>query len=434
MTISERMDYVENREMKEFNYRVMETDGVLYDYEEYKEDDESYLLQQVIQRILTEEENEYPEVHVSETVKSLMRYVKDPEKFERVIHEANVVGANLDINGYPDVGYMRKKKPVRVAVTGAGGAIGYSLIPRIANGELFGPDQPVYLHLIDLPNMIDNVKGFLLELEDCTCPLLKGVTVTSDLSEGFKNVDYAFMVGSKPRSKGMERGDLLQANGKIFVELGRALAQNAKPNVLSLVVGNPANTNCLVLAENAKSIPATQFSALTRLDQNRALAQVANKAGVRISDIDNLNIWGNHSPTMYPDLENATIQGKPALEVINDNQWIEKEFIPRVQNRGAEIINARGQSSAASAADAALKHMRDWALGTKGKSVSMAVITDGSYKIKEGIYSSFPVICEGNGKYKIVTDYKVSAKSKKKIDASVAELENEKKAVAKLLK
>lgn len=369
-----------------------------------------------------------------EKVRSLLGMVSNEEDAAYIVQQASRVAGVLRFEGYKGVGHVIKKPPVRVAVTGAGGQIGYSLIPRIASGEMLGPDQPVILHLIDLPAGMNAVKGLAYELEDCAFPLLRGYNVTSDINEGLKDVDYALFVGSKPRSKGMERADLLKENGKIFVDTGKALAQNAKKSVLSLVVGNPANTNCLVLSSNAKGINPSQFSALTRLDQDRAIAQVANYTKQPIRDIKNLNIWGNHSPTMFPDLANATVGGKPALDLIKDQKWIDNEFIPRVGKRGAEIIGARGKSSAASAADAAIKHMRDWVMGTGDEAVSMAVPSDGSYGVTKGIYSSFPVVCKGQGKYEIVQNLNIDAAAKKKIQASVDELTQEQKAVSKLLK
>lgn len=371
----------------------------------------------------------------SETLRNLYATINNEQDAIYTVQQASRVAGRLLYEGYRNVGYYQEKPVVRVAVTGAAGQIGYSLIPRIASGEMLGLDQPVILHLIELPGQLQALKGLAYELEDCAFPLLRGVRVTSSLDEGFEGIDYALFVGSKPRGPGQERADLLKENGKIFVETGKALAKNAKKSVLSLVVGNPANTNCLVLASNAKGIDKTQFSALTRLDQDRAYAQLANYLKVPISQIKSLNIWGNHSPTMFPDLSNAIVNGEPALKLIKDTKWIDSEFIPRVGKRGAEIIAARGKSSAASAADAAIKHMRDWVLGTGDNTVSMAVLTDGNpYGVANGIYSSFPVKCLGEGKYEIVKGLKLEADAKKKIQVSVDELLSEQKSVENLLK
>uniref|UniRef100_A0A7S1KTG0 malate dehydrogenase n=1 Tax=Percolomonas cosmopolitus TaxID=63605 RepID=A0A7S1KTG0_9EUKA len=406
----------------------------LYDYPDDAQQKKDQVVQSLIRTILTSTNHEAGSP-AAEKLRFLFATIQNDQDAIYAIQQASRVAGILRFEGHRDVGYNRQKPVVRVAVTGSGGAIGYSLIPRIASGEMLGPDQPVILHLIDLPgDSMKVVKGLSYELEDCAFPLLKGIKVSSDINEGLTDVDYAIFVGSKPRSKGMERADLLKENGKIFVDTGKALAKNAKKNVLSLVVGNPANTNCLVLAANAKGLDPSQFTALTRLDQDRAIAQVANYTGKPISDIKNLNIWGNHSPTMFPDLANATIGGQPALDLIKDAKWIENEFIPRVGKRGAEIIAARGKSSAASAADAAIKHMRDWVLGTGKDAVSMAVHSDGSYGVAKGLYSSFPVVCLGNGKYEIVKNLKVDTAAKKKIQASVDELASEQKQVANLLK
>lgn len=406
----------------------------LYDYPDDAQTKKDEVIQNMIRSILISTNHEKGS-NAAEKLRFLFATIQSEKDAIYTIQQAARVAGILRFEGYKDVGYQLQKPVVRVAVTGAGGAIGYSLIPRIASGEMLGADQPVILHLIDLPGESMNaVKGLSLELEDCAFPLLRGMRVTSDINEGLQDVDYAIFVGSKPRTKGMERADLLKENGKIFVDTGKALAKNAKKSVLSLVVGNPANTNCLVLSANAKGIDPSQFTALTRLDQDRAIAQVAKFTGRPISEIKNVNIWGNHSPTMYPDLANATIGGKPALDLIKDSKWIDNEFIPRVGKRGAEIIAARGKSSAASAADAAIKHMRDWVLGSGSEAVSMAVHSDGSYGVAKGVYSSFPVVCLGNGKYEIAKDLKVDAGAKKRIQASVDELTQEQKAVATLLK
>ena len=353
----------------------------------------------------------------------------DEKQLSSLLHEAARVGPELLTSSY-----VQRAPPVVVTVTGAAGSIAYSLIPRILSGELLGPNQPIILKLLELPQAREALNGVAFEVEDMAFPLLEKLIVTTDEKEAFEGTHFAILVGAKPRSKGMERADLLKENGKIFVETGKALAKNAKKSVLSLVVGNPANTNCLVLSANAKGLEPSQFSALTRLDQDRAIAQVANYTGKAIADIKNLNIWGNHSPTMFPDLANATIAGEPALNIVKDAKWIENDFIPRVGKRGAEIIAARGKSSAASAADAAIKHMRDWVLGSGSEAVSMAVPSDGSYGVAKGVYSSFPVICKGNGQYEIVQNLKIDTEAKKKIQTSVDELVSEQKQVAPLLK
>jgi malate dehydrogenase len=329
---------------------------------------------------------------------------------------------------------MNKKKPVRIAITGAAGQIGYALLPRILTGEMLGPSQPVIVHLIERPDAMKALEGVVMEMEDCAFPLCRGIVATSDLSVGFKDVDYVFLVGAKPRGPGMERADLLRDNAKIFQEQGKALNDYASKDALVLVVGNPANTNALIAAQNAPKLSAGQFSAMMRLDHDRARAQIAKKVGSSVGDIDQLAVWGNHSATQYPDISNAKIFGKPARELIKDDKWVTGTFIPTVQKRGAAIIDARGASSAASAADAALKHMRDWALGSDGKWVSMAVPSDGSYNIKEGVYCSYPIICTGNGKYEIVKGLQIDKASREKIDASVKELFDEKSAVQKLTK
>ncbi len=340
----------------------------------------------------------------------------------------------MDYNGYHEVGNNLKKDPVVVAVTGAAGQIGYSLLPRIASGEMLGYDQPVILQLIEVPDALKALEGVVMELQDCAFPLLRGVKVTSDWKEGFANADYALLVGAKPRGKGMERADLLKDNAKIFQETGKAIDAVANKNCLTLVVGNPANTNALVASANAPNIDPTQFSAMTRLDHDRALAQLSLKTKVPVTDIKKVTIWGNHSATQFPDVTYASINGKSAKEVIGDDKWIESTFIPTVQKRGAAIIDARGASSAASAADAAIKHVRDWQLGSNGEWVSMAVWTDGSYNVPKGLYSSFPVVCQGNGKYEIVKDLKVEKAQQDKINVSVKELQEEKSAVSSLMK
>ncbi len=322
--------------------------------------------------------------------------------------------------------------PVRVAVTGAAGQIGYSLLFRIASGQLLGPEQPVILHLLEITPALDGLRGVVMELEDCAFPLLSGVVATDDADVAFGGVDYALLVGSRPRTKGMERGELLAANGAIFTAQGKALSDNAADGVRILVVGNPANTNCLIAMNNAPSIPAERFTAMTRLDHNRALAQVAVKAGVAVSEVTNMTIWGNHSATQYPDVFHARIGGRNAAEVIDDEAWLADDFIPTVQKRGAAIIEARGLSSAASAANAAIAHVRTWVDGTPpGDWVSMGIPSDGSYGVPEGLISSFPVTT-GDGAYEIVQGLELNDFSRERIDASVAELVDERDAVKEL--
>ncbi len=324
------------------------------------------------------------------------------------------------------------KDPVRVAVTGAAGQIGYSLLFRIASGQMLGEDQPVILQLLEITPALDALKGVAMELDDCAFPLLTDIVQADDPNKAFDGVDYALLVGSRPRSKGMERKDLLEANGAIFTVQGKALSDNAAEGVKILVVGNPANTNCLIAMNNAPNIPDAQFTAMTRLDHNRAKAQLAAKAGVAVTSVTNMTIWGNHSATQYPDLFNAKVDGKNAAELIGDQAWYENEFIPTVQQRGAAIIEARGLSSAASAANAAIDHMHDWALGTPADDwVSMAIPSDGSYGVTEGIISSFPVTCSG-GTYEIVQGVDVGEFSQGRIDATVAELTEERDTVAEL--
>jgi malate dehydrogenase len=324
------------------------------------------------------------------------------------------------------------KTPVRVAVTGAAGQIGYSLLFRIASGQMLGEDQPVILQLLDITPAMDALKGVAMELEDCAFPLLSDIVRTDDPSEAFGDISYALLVGARPRSKGMERKDLLEANGGIFKPQGKALSDNAASDVKILVVGNPANTNALIAMNNAPNIPNERFTAMTRLDHNRAIAQVAAKTGTTVSDITKMTIWGNHSATQYPDLFHAEVKGQNAAALVNDQAWLENDFIPTVQQRGAAIIEARGLSSAASAANAAIDHMRTWALGSaKGDWVSMAIPSDGSYGVAEGIISSFPVTC-ANGKYEIVQGLDIDDFSRGRIDASVAELVEERDGVKEL--
>ncbi|MEY3744422.1 MAG: hypothetical protein RLZ48_100 [Actinomycetota bacterium] len=322
--------------------------------------------------------------------------------------------------------------PVRVAVTGAAGQIGYSLLFRIASGAVFGPDQPVILQLLEITPALGALEGVKMELDDCAFPLLAGIVGTDNAEVAFGDADAAFLVGAMPRKDGMERGDLLSANGGIFKPQGQALAAAAKKDVKVLVVGNPANTNALIAMNNAKGLDPRRFTAMTRLDHNRAVSQLAAKLGRPVSSIKKMTIWGNHSSTQYPDLFHCEVDGKNAAQLVNDQAWLDGEFIPTVAKRGAAIIKARGLSSAASAANAAIDHMRSWALGTAdGDWVSMAVPSDGSYGVPEGIISSFPCVCK-NGEYTIVQGLDIDAYSRAKIDASVAELVEERDEVKKL--
>ena len=320
--------------------------------------------------------------------------------------------------------------PVRVAVTGAAGQIGYSLLFRIASGAMLGPDQPVTLILKEITPAMGALEGVVMELDDCAFPLLAGVETTDSDDAAYADASYVLLVGSMPRKAGMERSDLLSANGGIFKPAGQAIAANAAADVKVLVVGNPANTNCLIAQRNATGIDPSRFTAMTRLDHNRAKAQLAKKAGCSVNDITKMTIWGNHSATQYPDVFRAEVSGTPAFEAAgSDQQWLESDFIPTVQKRGAAIIEARGASSAASAASAAVDHMRDWALGTPaGDWVSMAVYSDGSYGVPEGLISSFPVTCSG-GEWSIVQGLDIDEFSRGRIDATVGELAEERDAV-----
>ena len=327
---------------------------------------------------------------------------------------------------------MSTKAPIRVAVTGAAGQIGYALLFRIASGALLGDDQPVILQLLEITPALGALDGVGMELEDCAFPLLAGVVKTDDPNVAFGDAGVALLVGAMPRKDGMERSDLLSANGGIFKPQGQALSASARNDVKVLVVGNPANTNALIAQSNAADLDPGRFTAMTRLDHNRALAQVAAKTGTTVNDITKLAIWGNHSSTQYPDLSHAEIGGKPAAEVIGDDEWIASTFIPTVAQRGAAVIKARGSSSAASAANAAIDHIRNWHLGTPdGDWVSMAVPSDGSYGVPEGVISSFPVTCSG-GAYSIVQGLEIDDFSRARIDASAAELVEERTAVSEL--
>src|SRR3954463_11952265 len=323
--------------------------------------------------------------------------------------------------------------PIKVAVTGAAGQIGYSLVFRIASGALFGPEQPVALSLIEIPPALGALEGVVMELHDCAFPLLKSITPTADLDEGFRDVSWALLVGSVPRKAGMERKELLGINGKIFVGQGKAIEKNAASDVRVLVIGNPCNTNCLIAMNNARSIPKERWFAMTRLDENRAKAQLARKAGVDVTEVSNMTIWGNHSATQYPDFYNAKVKGKSAAEAIGDETWLKETFISTVQQRGAAIIKARGSSSAGSAANAIVDTVRSLTTDTAANDWnSVAVCSDGSYGVDEGLICSFPVRSRG-GKWEIVKDVPLNEFSKAKFDASVAELKEEKSMVAELL-
>lgn len=324
------------------------------------------------------------------------------------------------------------KAPVRVTVTGAAGQIGYALLFRIASGAMLGDDQPVILQLLDITPAMEALEGVRMELDDCAFPLLAGVVCTDDPNIGFKDTDYALLVGARPRGPGMERKDLLEANAAIFSVQGKALNDHASRDVKVLVVGNPANTNSLIAQRNAPDLNPRNFTAMTRLDHNRALTQLAQKTGTTVNDVTNMTIWGNHSATQYPDLFNAKVNGQAAIDMI-EQSWYEGDFIPTVQQRGAAIIKARGASSAASAANAAIDHMHSWALGTEGDDwVSMGVYSDGSYGIAEGLIYSFPCRCQ-QGDWEIVQGLQVNDFSRGKMDATALELTEERDAVAHLL-
>ena len=328
------------------------------------------------------------------------------------------------------------KSPVRVAVTGAAGQIGYSLLFRIANGDMLGKDQPVILQLLEIPNekAMNALKGVAMELDDCAFPLLAGIVQTDDAEVAFKDADYALLVGGRPRGPGMERADLLMANAEIFSVQGRALNKVASRNVKVLVVGNPANTNALIAQQSAPDLPAKNFTAMMRLDHNRAIGQLAQKTGKPVASIKKMSVWGNHSPSMYPDLFNAEVEGKNAAEVVNDQDWIASTYIPTVGKRGAAIIEARGLSSAASAANAAIDHMRDWVLGTpEGDWVTMGIPSDGSYGIPAGVNYGYPVTSK-NGEYTIVQGLQVNEFSRARMDATLKELQDERAVVEHLFK
>jgi malate dehydrogenase len=326
--------------------------------------------------------------------------------------------------------------PIRVAVTGAAGHIGYALLFRIASGQMFGPDREVALNLVEIEPALGALEGVAMELDDCAFPLLTDIVMTADADEGFAGVNVACLVGAKPRGPGMERADLLADNGRIFTGQGRAIAANAAADVRVAVVGNPANTNALIAAANAEGVPGERFSAMVRLDQNRAATQLAQRAGVPVTEVTNLTIWGNHSPTMVPDYANARIGGRPATEVIDDHAWFEDTFIPTVQQRGKAIIDARGASSAASAANALIDHVANWCGGKAtpdGDWVSMAVPSDGSYGVPEGLVSGFPVRTDGSGGHEIVQGIELTEDARRRLDASIAELTEERAAVADMM-
>ena len=323
------------------------------------------------------------------------------------------------------------KSPVRVAVTGAAGQISYSLLFRIASGEMLGKDQPVILQMLEITPALEALKGVAMELEDCAFPLVQGMVQTDDPNVAFKDANYCLLVGARPRGPGMERKDLLEANAAIFSVQGKAINDHANSDVKVIVVGNPANTNALIAYRNAPDLDRGQFTAMTRLDHNRAMAQLANKTGKHSTDVQSMIIWGNHSATQYPDIHHCKVGGEEATSLV-DQDWVVNDFIPTVQQRGAAIIKARGLSSAASAANAAIEHMRDWALGTNGQIVSMAIPSDGSYGIEEGLIYSFPVTCE-NGQYSIVQGLEINDFSRDLMDKTAAELTEERDGVADLL-
>ena len=323
-------------------------------------------------------------------------------------------------------------KPVRVAVTGAAGQISYAMLFRIAAGDMLGPDQPVILQLLEIPPAMDALKGVVMELDDCAFPLLHGIVCSDDPVSAFRDADYAMLVGARPRGPGMERKDLLTANAQIFSVQGKALNESASRQVRVLVVGNPANTNALIASANAPDLDAGQFTAMTRLDHNRAISQLAEKTGVATTEVSRVTIWGNHSATQYPDIHHATVAGKSAIDQV-DHQWMVDDFIPTVQQRGAAIIKARGASSAASAASAAINHMRTWTMGTaKGDWVSMAIPSTGDYGIESGLMYSFPVRCEG-GQYSVVTGLEINEFSEQRMRLTEQELREERDGVKDLL-
>ena len=322
--------------------------------------------------------------------------------------------------------------PVRVAVTGAAGQIGYAILFRIASGQLLGPDTPVHLSLLEIPAALKAVEGTAMEIDDCAFPLVAGVDISDDPNKAFDGASVALLIGARPRTKGMERSDLLEANGGIFKPQGQALNDHAATDIKVLVVGNPANTNCLIAKSHAPDIPAERFTSMMRLDHNRAKAQLAAKVGSAVSEVTNMTVWGNHSPTQYPDIYHAKVKGQNAAEVANDQEWLENDFIPTVQKRGAAVIEARGASSAASAANAAVEHVRDWVLGTpEGDWVSMGIPSDGAYGVEEGLIFGFPVTCAG-GSYQVVQGLDLNDFSQSRLDVTVNELKDEREMVKQL--
>jgi len=364
------------------------------------------------------------------------------EKFQQVVSSNPEVAKSVNnlrsyVNafnkGEKDGRVIISKEPVRVTVTGASGQIGYALLFRIASGQLLGADQPVILQLLELPGAIQALQGVVMELQDCAFPLLRGIVSTDNVNKAFEGADYAVLVGAKPRSKGMERGDLLKANALIFKDQGQAIDTAAKKSVKVLVVGNPANTNAMITSHFAPSINPRQITAMTRLDHNRGLAQLSEKTGAHVTEIKRFAIWGNHSATQYPDISHTQIKGKWAKDVIHDDKWVRETFIPTVQQRGAAIIAARGASSAASAASSAVDHIHDWVHGSHGEWTSMAVPSDGSYGVDKGIWFSFPVVTKG-GEYTIVNNVPIDPFSKEKLEVTRKELIAERDAVKDLLK
>jgi malate dehydrogenase len=322
--------------------------------------------------------------------------------------------------------------PVRVAITGAAGQIGYAILFRVASGQLLGPDTPVHLSLLEIPDALKAVEGTAMELDDCAFPLLAGVDITDDPGKGFDGANIALLIGARPRTKGMERSDLLEANGGIFKPQGKALNDHAASDIKVLVVGNPANTNCLIAQQNAPDIPADRFTSMMRLDHNRAIAQLAAKAGAPVHEVTNMTVWGNHSPTQYPDIFNAKVGGRNAAETVDDQDWVENDFIPTVQKRGTAVIDARGASSAASAANAAVDHVRDWVLGTRnGDWVSMGIPSDGSYGVDDGLISGFPATCS-NGTYEVVQGLDLNDFSRSRLETTVNELKDERETIKRL--
>jgi malate dehydrogenase len=322
--------------------------------------------------------------------------------------------------------------PVRVAVTGAAGQIGYAILFRIASGQLLGPETPVHLSLLEIPAALKAVEGTAMELDDCAFPLLAGVDISDDPNRAFDRVNVAMLIGARPRTKGMERSDLLEANGGIFKPQGKALGDHAASDIKVLVVGNPANTNCLIAMSNAPDIPAERFTSMMRLDHNRAIAQLARRVNAPIGDVTNMTVWGNHSPTQYPDIFHAKVKGQNAAEAVSDQEWLENDFIPTVQKRGTAVIEARGASSAASAANAAVDHVHDWVLGTRsGDWVSMGIPSDGSYGVDEGLIAGFPVTCSG-GSYEVVQGLELGDFSRARLEVTVNELGEERETVRRL--